>query len=64
MPASFSGVDYEENELPRQDGKVSNQKPTRSKTKVVALLSICVFVLDSASQHVQYFLIEPTFFCY
>jgi hypothetical protein len=32
MPASFSGVDYEENEFPRQDG---SQKPTRSKNESI-----------------------------
>ena len=35
MPASFSGVDDEENEFSRQDGKVSSQKPTRSKNESV-----------------------------
>ena len=35
MPASFSGVDDEENEFPRQDGKISNRKPTKSKNESI-----------------------------
>jgi hypothetical protein len=35
LPASFSGFDEEENEFPRQDGKVSSQKPTRSKNESI-----------------------------
>ena len=35
MPASFSGVDDDENEFPRQDGIVGNRKPTRSKNESI-----------------------------